>query len=374
MKIGYDAKRAFFNNTGLGNYSRWLINALAAHYPENEYWLYTPKDKANKRLGFLGKYANIKTITPKSGLFKSWWRTKGIVADLQRDGIGIYHGLSHELPVGIGKTGIKTLVTIHDLIYLHFPEQFGWLSRKIYGLKVKYACRIADKIIAISENTKRDLVKYLNIDSTKIEVRYQGCHPIFGIKQSAEQKAAVKARYGLPDDFLLSVGTIEPRKNLLLTVKALAQLDSNVQLVVVGKPTGYINEIKHYLTARQLTARVTFLDNVEFDDLSAVYQLASVFIYPSVYEGFGIPVLEALNSGTPVIAATGSCLEEAGGPGSLYIDPSNETHLADKINEVLKNGALKQKMIAEGFQYAARFTDDILAAQLIQLYKTIEDA
>ena len=188
MKIGYDAKRAFLNNTGLGNYSRWLIGNLAKHYPENEYFLYTPKVKDTNRLGFLHNSASIKTVTPRNSLFTSWWRTKSIVADLQRDGINLYHGLSHELPVGIKKSGIKTVVTIHDLIFMHYPNQFGWVSRRIYAIKVKYACRIADKIIAISQKTKDDLVKYLDINAAKIEVIDQGIDPAFSIKQSIEKK------------------------------------------------------------------------------------------------------------------------------------------------------------------------------------------
>lgn len=374
MKIGYDAKRAFLNNTGLGNYSRWLISNVAKHYPENEYFLYTPKVKSSNRLGFLNNSVNIKTVTPKSSLFTSWWRTKGIVADLQRDGIDLYHGLSHELPAGIKKSGIKTVVTIHDLIFMHFPDQFGWVSRRIYAMKVKYACKVADKIIAISKKTKDDLVKYLNVEPNKIEVLYQGIDPAFSIKQSVEQKEKVKAKYKLPESFLLSIGTIEVRKNLLLTVKALALLKNNIPLVVIGRPTKYIDQVKEFISVSKLTDRVIFLHDVQFDDLPAIYQMASIFIYPSLYEGFGIPVLEAVSSEVPVIAATGSSLEEAGGPGGIYIDPQNENELARQIESLFENETLKQKMIAQGIQHTKQFADDKLAEQLMQLYKTVEYA
>jgi glycosyltransferase involved in cell wall biosynthesis len=373
MKIGYDAKRAFLNNTGLGNYSRWLIGNMTKHYPENEYYLYTPKVKSN-RLGFLKDLSNIKTVTPKGNLFTSWWRTRGVVADLQRDSINIYHGLSHELPVGIRKTGIKTVVTVHDLIFMHYPDQFGWVSRHIYAIKVKYACKVADKIIAISQRTKEDLVKYLNISQDKIEVIYQGIDPAFSIKRSIEQKENVKAKYGLPDEFLLSVGTIEKRKNLLLTVKALVLLNNDTPLVVVGRPTKYLEQVKQLINEKQLGNRIIFLHNVEFNDLPSIYQMGSVFIYPSIYEGFGIPVLEALNSGVPVIAAMGSSLEEAGGPGSFYVDPKNEHELAEKIKSILTNETLKEEMVMQGLEYAHQFADDKLAQQLMRIYKTIENA
>lgn len=370
MKIGYDAKRAFYNNTGLGNYSRWLIKGIASLNPVNTLYLYTPKAKSNPRLNFIGDYPNIHTITPKSKWFTSWWRSRGIVNDLKRDGIELYHGLSHELPSGIKQTGIKSVVTVHDLIFMRYPKQFGPVNYRIYLAKIKHACRVADSIIAISQKTKDDLVELLGIDPNKIEVIYQGCDPSFAIEQTAPQKSAVKEKYSLPNCFILSVGTIEERKNLLLTVKALKKAD-DIKLVVVGKETKYTEQVKAYLTANNLNHRVMFLKEVTFAELPAVYQLASVFVYPSRYEGFGIPVLEALNSGTPVIAATGSCLEEAGGPDSLYVNPDDDTGLAEKLNMVLGDDGLRQNMITKGRVYAANFTDDKLSLQLMRLYQNI---
>jgi glycosyltransferase involved in cell wall biosynthesis len=371
MRIGYDAKRAFYNNTGLGNYSRWLIKALAYFHPENSYFLYTPKAKPNVRLRFLGDHSNIVTLTPDSKFFTSWWRSKGIVSDLLRDGIDLYHGLSHELPSGIAHSGIKTVVTIHDLIFMRYPKQFGWFNYRIYLAKVKHACEVADKIIAISQKTKADLIELLGIDADKIEVIYQGCDPVFKQTQNPTQKAAVKLKYNLPDKFLLNVGTIEARKNLLLIVQALNKTRQNIPLVVVGKPTKYAQEVNAWLAANNLTNRVIFLTNIPFDELPAIYQLATVFIYPSRYEGFGIPVLEALNSGTPVISACGSCLEEAGGPTSRYIDPDDAASLANQIDLVLTDDNLRQIMITNGHEYAENFNDDKLALQLQQLYNNV---
>lgn len=370
MKIGYDAKRAFYNNTGLGNYSRWLIKGIASFNSSNTLYLYTPKAKANPRLNFIGNYPNIHTLTPKSKWFTSWWRSKGVVKDLKRDDIELYHGLSHELPSGIEQTGIKSVVTVHDLIFMRYPKQFGAVNYRIYLAKVKHACRVADKIIAISQKTKDDLIELLGIDPKKIEVIYQGCDPSFAIEQTAAQKSAVKEKYNLPKHFILSVGTIEERKNLLLTVKALKNIDG-IMLVVVGKETKYTEQVKAYITANNLNQRVMFLKDVTFAELPAIYQLASVFVYPSRYEGFGIPVLEALNSGTPVIAATGSCLEEAGGPDSLYVSPDDDTNLAEKLNKVLSDDGLRQHMITKGRTYAANFTNDKLSLQLMQLYQNI---
>ncbi|RYE14288.1 MAG: glycosyltransferase family 1 protein [Sphingobacteriales bacterium] len=371
MKIGYDAKRAFLNNTGLGNYSRWLIKAVADHFPGNRLFLYTPKVKANTRLNFLRDHSNIHIVTPQSGSFTSWWRTKGIVSDLERDGIDVFHGLSHELPLGISKTGIKKVVTVHDLIFMRFPKQFGRINYFIYGAKVRYACRVADRIIAISQKTKEDLVELLGISPAKIEVIFQGCDPIFSITQSEEKLVAVKEKYKLPGKFLLSVGTIEERKNLLLIAKAFKNIDNDVPLVVVGRQTKYAEKVKAYLAAHKLVNRVLFLQDVAFHELPAIYQSASIFIYPSRYEGFGIPILEALNSGTPVIAATGSCLEEAGGSHSIYVDPDDAAGLAENINLLLADDTLRKTMSEKGLLYASKFHSDKLSLQLMQLYTTI---
>lgn len=371
MKIGYDAKRAFLNRTGLGNYSRWLVKTLAHHYPDHQYFLYTPRIKPDEHSGFFRGLKNVVAKTPASKLLTSLWRSRSIVKDLKRDGINLYHGLSHELPVGIDTSGIKSVVTVHDLIFMRYPEYFGSISRRIYLRKLKYACKIADRVIAISQKTRQDLVDLLGVDPKKIEVIYQGCDQAFGIKQIEAKKEAVMNHYNLPPKFILNIGTIEPRKNLLLIVKALLKTDVGIPLVVIGKPTKYQEEVERFITANDLMNQVIFLNKVPFEDLPAIYQLASVFVYPSRYEGFGIPVLEALNSGTPVIAATGSCLEEAGGPDSSYIDADDDDDLAKKIDMVLSNDAVSQNMIAKGYQYAQNFTDEKLAGQLMNLYQNI---
>jgi glycosyltransferase involved in cell wall biosynthesis len=369
MTIGYDAKRAFLNNTGLGNYSRWLIKTMAVHYPGNNYVLYTPKTKDNRHFFFLSKIPNSQITTPQGRLLSSWWRTKGIVKDLKKDGIDLYHGLSHELPLGIKQSGVKSVLTVHDVIFIRFPQYYGLINRTIYRAKLKYACNAATKIVAISQKTKDDLVELLNVKPDKIEVIYQNCDHTFTLNQSDTQKTLVKKKYKLPKKYLLTVGTIEERKNLLLLVKALPHTKISMPLIVVGKTTPYLNQVKQFISANKLDDRVFFLHEVSFEELPALYQLATVFVYPSRYEGFGIPILEALYSGTPVIAAKGSCLEEAGGPDSLYINPDNEQELAKAINRVWSNPSLRQHMMMKGFDYAHNFDDDKLSAQLMNLYQ-----
>lgn len=374
MKIGYDAKRAFLNRTGLGNYSRWLIEGMAKYHPDNEYFLYTPKLNPDIRFDLSERYQHVHTVTAKSRLLSSVWRAKGIVNDLKRDGIQLYHGLSHELPLGIKKSGIKSVVTVHDLIFMRFPQYFGAINCAIYKAKLQYACNHADKIIAISQRTKDDLVELLKIDPGRIEVIYQNCASSFSFALHPDTKKAVQKKYNLPKRFLLNVGTIEPRKNLMLLVKALPSVNYKTPLVVVGKPTKYLEEVKKYIAANHLADRVIFLHEVTFAELPAIYQLAEMFIYPSRYEGFGIPIVEALRSGVAAIGAKGSCLEEAGGPHSLYTNPDDEQELAKLINRVLRNKQLKEEMILKGYEYAHIFDDEKLSNQLFNLYQKVINA
>lgn len=373
MKIGFDAKRAVQNNTGLGNYSRYVIEILSKYFPDNRYLLFAPKKKENPRLKVILSSKNLSFVYPSgvSKLFPSLWRVIGVVNDINKEKISIYHGLSNELPQRIKSAHSKSVVTIHDLIFLRYPEYYKPIDRTIYQYKFKRACQKADKIIAISESTKRDIISFFKIPEDKIEVIYQGCHPNFSIPSSEEKKQEIINKYNLPTRFLLSVGSIERRKNVKLIVKALKHLPESVHLVAVGKSTSYQQEVEEFAEKANLKSRLHIKNNVTFADLPVFYQLSVAFIYPSFFEGFGIPIIEALSSGTPVIAARGSCLEEAGGPASLYTDPKNDIELANHINEVLHNPKLAQDMIENGYEYVKRFSDEQIASDIMKVYQSL---
>ncbi len=372
-RIGYDGKRAANNVTGLGNYSRSLIEHLADQFPNHQYFIYTPKIKEAIRNFSVFAKKNIHLVLPPKGKNKLFWRSSGIKQQLLADQIALFHGLSHEIPLGIQKTSIKSIVTIHDLIFLLKPQYYKWIDRNIYKLKSKYACKHADRIIAISEQTKKDIVFQYQIDPTKIDVVYQSCDDSFKTPVSSTIKEKVRLKYQLPEKYLLNVGTIEPRKNLLLLIKALPQVNATYPLVVVGKETAYADLVKKEIEALGLHHRVLFLKNIPFNDLPAIYQMASLFIYPSHYEGFGIPVIEALYGAVPVIAATGSCLEEAGGPDSIYVSPNHSEELTQAINNVLNNEELQQTMKQKGLTYVQRFNHDVVSRQLMDCYnKTLD--
>ena len=373
MNIGFDAKRVVQNNTGLGNYGRYMVEILSHFHPDNRYFLFAPKQKENERLDRIHAQANVSMMYPSGidRIIPTIWRTIGIRKDIIKNKLTVFHGLSNELPVGIRSLKVKSIVSIHDLIFLRYPEYYKPIDRWIYRWKFRRACRVADKIIAVSESTKRDIVSFFDVPEEKIAVVYQGCHAQFRQRATDEKKREIREKYGLPDKFLLYVGSIESRKNLLLAVKALSQLPCDIQLVAIGKSTPYQSTVEAYARQLGLESRLHIRNKALFSDFPAIYQSATVFIYPSFYEGFGIPVIEALSCGAPVIAATGSCLEEAGGPGSMYVNPEDDKELAARILEIVNDESLATRMIEAGKRYVKRFDDEKIASETIQIYQTL---
>ena len=359
LRIAFDAKRAYQNGTGLGHYSRTLISSLATFFPEHQYYLCAPK--LTNRFDS-SVYTNVHDITPKGLLaktFKSAWRSNWVKADLEKLSINLYHGLSHEIPVGIKATGIKTVVTIHDLIFERYPNQYKWFDVQIYRKKFSYACKNADVIIAISQQTKDDIIRFYDISPEKIHICYQSCNPIFEQKVSTEEKQRVENLYQLPERYFLYVGSIIERKNLLNICKAYALLKDKltIPLVVIGEGDHYKAEVVKFIHGHGLSSKIIFLSAqpsaqlskgfLQATDFPAIYQMATGMIYPSIFEGFGIPVLEALWSGTPVITSNISCLPETGGDAAYYVDPYSPEQIAHALVELSTNSALVEKMIGK---------------------------
>lgn len=368
MNIGFEAKRFFHNNTGLGNYSRDLIRILSKQYPQNNYFLYNPKPTkgVNSLIGEKVIEKNPNSIYKR---FKNYWRQKAITNDLVKDKIQIFHGLSGELPLNLKSKNIKSIVTIHDLIFVRYPELYSYFDRKIHFFKFKKATQNADLIIAISQQTKEDIINFLNIKAEKIKVIYQGCQEVFKKTYSLEEKEELRKKLGLPQNFVLNVGTIEERKNALLIVKAIK--NTNTTLVLIGKETVYTKKIHLYIKEHQLENKVIFLKNLTSKELATIYQLADIFIYPSIFEGFGIPIIEALYSKTAVITTNSGVFPEAGGPESVYIDPTNPKELQEAITNLLDNPGKRREMSKKGFEFVQKFNDEIIAKHYMDSYLDI---
>ncbi|MGB2128048.1 MAG: glycosyltransferase family 4 protein [Flavicella sp.] len=371
MILGFDAKRAFHNTTGLGNYSRDLISGLQKFFPDNTYYLYNPKKKKVDRLQLHG---TTKEVLPNGFIWKklsSIWRLGPINQQLHEDKVTLFHGLSGEIPKGLKKKGIKSVVTIHDLIFLSHPELYRAIDRKIYYKKALFAAKNADIIIAISEETKRQVVRYLNVPASKIRVVYQTCHDLFKSQLADEFKEKVLKKYKLPSTFILNVGTIEPRKNLLSLVQSIKDMD--VPLVAVGRKTDYYEQVEKYIAEHGMEDRVYFLEGLDLKELAALYQCATVFVYPSFVEGFGIPIIEALYSGTPVITSKEGVFPEAGGENSLYIAPDNPDSIKEALQQVLQSKGVQKKMAVEGLNYVQRFSVQTITQNLMNIYSEVHN-
>lgn len=359
--------------TGLGNYSRLVIESLARLAPESKFDVYAPDMKENPRLKPLLQLPNVEFRLPQGILPTqkgSLWRTWGITADLKREKPDIFHGLSNELPLNIRDAGVVSVVTIHDLIYRRLPYCYTFPDRAIYDYKYSRSCRNADAIIAVSECTKKDIMELYHIPEEKIHVVYQGCDDSFKRVVSDEEKQQLRQKYELPQRFIVQVGTLERRKNLELTVKALPYLPDSLHLVAVGRDRmEYKKQVMETAARLGVTHRIHYIKSIPFAELPTLYQCAEASTYPSIYEGFGIPVLESLNSRCPTVAATGSCLEEAGGDGAIYVNPDDVREMAEALKAITATGADNSALIDRGLRHAARFSNDSVGVNIMKVYR-----
>ena len=373
LSIGFDAKRIMKNTSGLGSYGRTLINNLSTS-EDIDIHLYSPsKGREGLRKQIIER-ENVHFHYWAGGLIpygSSYWRSHGIIHDLKRDGIQLYHGLSGELPIGIHKSGIKSVVTIHDLIFLHHPEFYRQHDAKVYSWKFRHTIKEADHFIAISECTKRDLIEYGHVDEDRISLIYQSCSPRFSVEYDKSVLERVRQKYALPQRYILNVGTIEVRKNILQAVKALHYLPEDIALVIIGSYKVYTKKVIEYVKAHHLNHRVLLLHDVPDEDLPAIYTQAEVFVYPSLYEGFGLPILEAINCGLPVVTCSGSSLEEAGGPDCTYVTPNDEVGMANAILMSLEKDAEREQKIAKCQESVRRFQSRDLIEQMFKLYRSL---
>jgi glycosyltransferase involved in cell wall biosynthesis len=315
MRIGFDAKRYFNNITGLGNYSRWLIDNLNNQIPQSIFLFHSDKSFYQKK--------DFNVITPRYSLLKAIWRSWLVTKNLKKDKIDIYHGLSNEIPFGIHKTGIKSVVTIHDLINKRYPENYQLIDRWIYDLKLRYAQKYADVIITVSEQTKKDIVKYYNTNETKIKVI-----PI-GIAQ--RQIKPVES----PSPYILCVSSFTKRKNLKALVQAFKSIeDKDIKLKIVGSYGETANEIQ---SLAKKDPRIELHFNISNEELNDLYTKCQFCVYPSLFEGFGIPILEAFSYGKAIATSNISSMPEVGKDAALYFNPNDPNHIREAIIQLMDN-------------------------------------
>lgn len=369
MHIGFDGKRFFRNATGLGNYARSTVLGLAEHFPEHRYTLYAPRLAGPFCTLALPQAVQVQEACPAGRAFPALWRSLAIPAAAARDHVDIFHGLSHELPLTDFPATIRTVVTMHDLLFLTHPHLYPWADRQLYAFKYGRSCRKADLVVAISRRTAEDVQEFFGVGPDRIRVAYQSCNPAFSAAMGPDALASLRVRLGLPSEFVLFVGSLIERKGVRTLVEAMSLIPpaDRPGLVVVGKGP-LESALREQSASAGLAGRTLFLGQVADADLPGLYRLARVFAYPSVGEGFGIPILEALTSGTPVVTSTGSCFAEAGGDAALYAAPGDARELSSALSRALTDEGLRRDMIARGLEHARMFHISRTSARLMEIY------
>ena len=380
MNIGLDAKRIFFNNSGLGNYGRRFYRGLAKNPDGNHFFLYSPKPVTadNPYLKEIDPH-NSEIVSPEKPLHKmlggSPWRSGLINARLKIDHIGIYYGLSNEIPFGNKNSDITKVVIIHDLIFLRYPQLYPAIDAFFYKLKTRYASKYADFIIAASEQTKRDIVDHYQVPENKITVIYPCSDPIFYNGNTIE----IKDLYRIERRYIISIGAITPRKNLMKTVQAfnLVKDRHDLDLVVIGTAVGlgrdYLKIILKFIEENRLSGRVHFLDKVPYKYVPALCRNAELMVYPSLFEGFGMPIVEGLFSGIPVITSQGGCFPEAGGDAAIYVNPDNFEEIASWIDKIMNSATLRDELVSKGLKYAEKFSQEHIENDIINFHQSIKN-
>jgi glycosyltransferase involved in cell wall biosynthesis len=369
MAIYIDISAAVHGRAGLGRYAESLARALVQEYSKRFAFFYN-RDRETSPLAGLER---VPTRTVRAG-YKPWrmavWlgQLLGIGFERLVPGAELYHATEHLL---LPLRRVPTVLTVHDLIYHLFPEHHKPLNYWFLNQAMPLFVQRAKAVIAVSESTKQDLIRCYGVHPDKVTVVYEAAAPHFR-SVSPEAIAAVRARYGLPEDFVLTVGTIEPRKNLsrlLDAVQRLRHKGGKARLVVVGSKGWLYEGFFRRLEELQLGDAVLLPGYVHDADLPAVYGAARVFALPSLYEGFGLSVLEAMACGTAVVCSRASSLPEVGGDAARYFDPTDVEEMAEAIGAVWHDEALRAEMSRRGLAQAARFSWARAAEETMVVYQ-----
>lgn len=369
MRIGINGFEAVvprfgYNSNGLPNRVgssevafRWLseLNMLDKN---NEYVIYLPveptRDMPKERSNWNYK------ILPS----KSLWTIFALGPAVRKEKFDVFFSPTHYGPIF---PGCPQVISILDLSYKYFPKLFKKKDLLQLALWGGYSIRRAKKIITISQSSKGDIIKEYGVAEDKVSVVYLGVKQVSGIKQEALGMEELKEKYGVEKPFILFVGTLQPRKNIVRLIEAYSKLQNHdLKLVVIGRRGWQFEEILSAPKRLGVSDSVLFLENVTDEDLPAFYKNAECFVLPSLYEGFGLPILEAMTYGCPVLTSDISSLPEAGGDAAVYFDPKDTLDIAGKIEKVLSDDKLRDKMIKEGFEQLKKFSWEKSARQVLK--------
>lgn len=364
-RFGFDKKSGLPNRVGSGEFCFQLLNTLAKIDKKNKYFIYLPKlptsDMPKESSSWHYEVVEGRTLWTLVALSKKLF--------FDKDNLDVFFSPTHYLPF---YTGMPSVVSILDVSYLHFSGLFK--KKDLYQLKLwgGYSLKKAKKIITISKSSKNDIIKAYGVLSEKVEVVYPGIKQVLSIKNKVLSMEELKKKFGVEKNYILFVGTLQPRKNIENLIKAFSLIkNKNLKLVIVGKKGWMYEDILNAPKKYEVSDRVKFLDNVSDEDLPSFYKNAACFVLPSLYEGFGLPILEAMQYGCPVLTSNISSLPEAGGDAAVYFDPENVGDIAEKINEVVSDEKLRSEMIKKGHEQIKKFSWEKTARETLKVLEEL---
>lgn len=366
MRIGLDARLVFYHQAGIGQYILRLTHALAALDHENEYYLFQSRKDSTRLIGAPNFHRRV-LWTPSHHRFERL----AMSAEMLPYPLDVFHSPDFIPP---RKMRAPNVITVHDLAFLLYPRFLTPQAARYYG-QIDPAARTAAHIIAVSQSTKRDVTRLLGVPETKVTVIYEAAHATARPIPRDQARAHVKQKFGIEGDFILFVSTIEPRKNLPTLLAAYSKLRdayaSHAQLIVAGHKGWLTDEVDQAIEKYKLRNRICFLGSVPTPELPYLYNAARVFALPSFYEGFGLPPLEAMASGTPVVVSNVSSLPEVVGDAGLLVDPNDVEAWAVALHRVLTDDALHAEMSAKGLVRAAHFSWERAARETLEVYRKV---
>ena len=385
MRVGIDYTAAARQRAGIGRYTRELITALLALESAHQYvifaatggldtgsWKLETERLRASSIQYPVSSIQFRTLPLSDDwLARLWHRLRlPIPVETITGSLDLFYSPDFVLPPTRRNT--RTLLTIHDLSFLHYPDHF--VSQLVHYLSQVVPCSVAraDRVLTDSQATRADLIAHFGTPPEKVEVLYSGVHPRFCPQLEASETERIRARYGLGErPYILSVSTLQPRKNYVRLIRSFANLKAGTQLVIAGGRGWLYQDI--LAEAEGHGDRVRILGFVDDADLPALYRNAALFVFPSLYEGFGLPVLEAMACGIPVVCSNASSLPEIAGDAALLVDPLDTDGLAETMARALEDADLRREMIARGLAQAARFTWEQAARQLLAAFDVVRE-
>ena len=367
MRVAIDARK--LHDFGIGTYTRNLLRHLARIDHDNEYVLLC--HQSDLGIGAqLGQ--NFRTVLERSSNY-SVREQFHVPWVLHRERPDVFHAPHYVMPPAVR---CRSIVTIHDCIHLMFPQYLPNRAAYLYAKASMWsAARRSQKILTVSEASKRDIIRFLNVPADKVIVVYNAIDERFGVAPSEEVIARVRERYQLDHRFVLYVGNIKPHKNLVRLVEAFDRLRTrgfdDLTLLIIGDEISKLPALRRAVHSHKLHKRVRFLGYLPDDTLAVLYRLAGVFVFPSLYEGFGLPPLEAMACGAPVVTSNVSSLPEVAGDAAVLVDPYDADSIADGVAKVLSDPALRDEMRAKGIARAREFSWKRSVSRTREIYQEV---